>query len=400
MAFKLFADAYEHTPQPEVIIDKRSIMDEDGTKPVGIHHAWRINGTLIADGSAAIQVLINGLEAAYVSPSKLQLKEGAVVTYELDGTSALCREGLVVTMPPSFPVGAGQGQYATQRKYSIVVEASFYDGGEKGDPEILWLEERTIYAVDQHGKTTRSIRGRLRTKDGVSAEGKFATVTPSIPAGYNRMSYSHEINDDDDEMSYNFVDLEYWSAWPTSVTGGESTQTTRLDENGQLRLVRAGSFNGSGAQAAADALKLGGPQYKVAMETQTVNPYSGSVSFHYEYIDTVGSETDYLSYLETVSVTWALQDFVMHTVLGGGAAVKQNTVVRPASATQTGNAVGHSAFPTAPAELWTAADIKTKSQSKSGPVRGPDGSYSKYGLTWSYTFEFDTTPTFHDPNTS
>ena len=400
MAITLFADAYEHDPAPEVIIEKSPILETDGGVIIGEHQTWRVNGTLIADGVAAIQAKVVLLEAAYASVDKLQLKSGVDVLQEMDGTADGARDGIIITMLPSYPIGAGSGQYATQRKYSLVAEIDTYDGNELGDPDILSYEVVVTYSYDQHDKETRSVRGTLRTKDGVSALGKWAAVDAEWHeiAGYNRMSYSKETNKDDDEMSFSMVDVKYWHVWPVNVTGGSATTTKTLDASGVMRVTVSGTFTGTGAQVAADGLKLALPQYLPTNEQQTVDEFTGSVSFTYSYVDTVDSETDYLSFSETTQVEYSLQDFVIHPVLGGGVPVRQDTVVRPARATQNGSAIGRDDYPAVPPVLFDITALKRKHESQTGPDYLPGGSQTNFRVSWAYSYEFAEDPVFVSPH--
>jgi len=396
MALKLFCDAYEHSPQPDVEINRQALMDEDNKKRIGTREVWRVGGTITGTSIADINTKLLALEAAYASPAALYLKEGATTRESLLGANA--RNGLFVE-GPSYPEG-NRAEYATKRRFEFTISGSFYDGGEKGDPEILWLEETTSYEYDQHEKATRTIRGRLQTQEGVSAAGKWATVTPSIPSGYNRVASSKETNNDDDELVYAFTDLEYWLDWATNVTGGDYTTEQSRGTNGILRVMRQGRFVGSGAYAAAQNLRLDMPQFKPLSESETANLFDGSFSFRYEYIDLTNSDTDLISFVETVSVEYGGQDFVVLEALDGADPERQETVITPARARQSGSAVGASDWPTFPDPLWSTTYRKPPYiQEKSGPDLTVDGEYTNYRITWSYNFLFDTASiTHHDPN--
>lgn len=398
MSLILYADSYAHSPQADVTIDTRSIMDEDGTKNIGTSTTWNIKGIIVGTSISDIKTKITALEAAYASPTALYLKDGVTARETLDGS--LARTGLLVE-GISYPQG-NKADYATKRTYTMSVSGEFYDGGEKGDSDILFLEEKTRYATDINGKTTRTIVGMLKTKDGVSAESKFPTVTPSVYSDSNRTEYSKEMNDDDNEMSYSFTDVEYWIPWPIGdITDGSHSVQTSDEENGIKKVSITGMFTGGvAAQTLADALKRDMPQYKALRESQETHPYSGSVSFNYEYIDLYNSTTDLITWNENTSLVYSVQDFVMRPALDGKKPERQNTILTTAQATQSGNAIGVSDWPAYPAYLWGSADKKSDQRTKSGPDMMPDGTYSNYSISWSYTFEFATDPTFHNPNTA
>jgi hypothetical protein len=395
MALQLKADSYGHSPQPEVIITRSPLMDETGLRRIGTNHQWQIRGTMGGTSTADLKAKLAALEAAYAAPAVLQLVEvgTGTVREQILGTDG--RSGLVVEGGVSYPEG-NAAEYATKRRYDITVKCEIWTGGEKGDPQILWLDEKTTYAVDQHGKTTRTVAGTLRTKYGVSAYGKLAAVTPVLLAGYNRMSARADVNDDDDEMSYSFDDVQYWQAWPAAVTGGQATIRTSKGDNGLVRVTVSGTFTGTGAAAAA--AKLPAPQYRCVSEESTTNAYDGSVTFTYEYIDIVTSSTDLIAYEESSEVEYSQQAFVVMTALDGAIPIRQDTVITPARANQNGQAVGASAWPAFPGPLWAGTSIVSNRRTKSGPTRGPNGAYHDYKISWSYEYAFITNPIFHDPN--
>jgi len=394
------ASTYSHDPQPDIKIARTPIMDEDGGKAIGYKETWTIEGTLVGSGIADISGQIVDLEAAYASPTSLRLYDTVLAANRRSLVGASARDGIVIT-GPSYPQG-NKAEYASKRRYNITGYGDFYDGSQfGGDPQILWYEETTDYSYDQHGKYTRTISGRLRTKDGVSASGKFASITPAIVAGTNRIRYNRRSNTDDDELTFSFMDVEYWIPWPVGVTGGQAIASRTLGAYGQLKISVHGQFTGAGAFAAAEANKLTLPQYLTIQESWDINAYDGSVSFRFDYVDLVTSALDLIAFNETTTMEFSSQDFVILEALDGAIPERQQTVVTPARARQSGSAVALSAFWAFPAPLWGTVPLKPpKVQSKSGPDLMPNGGFSNYRTSWSYDFEFATNPTFHDPNTT
>ena len=400
MSLILHADAYTHVPQADVQISNSPIMDEDGKHSIGTKTTWTIAGTIIGTSIANIKTKLTALEAAYETPTELTLKDGATTYETLDGATA--KDGLVVD-GISYPEG-NKAEYATKRRYNVTVYGDFYDGGEAGDPEILWLQETTSYSWDQHDKYTRSVNGSLRTAEGVSASGKYATVTPTIPAGTNRMSYSREINDDNDQMSYSFTDQEYWYAWPALTTEGRASTSREDGANGLQRVAVQGSFrapNITDASIAALSYKLNMPQYKPIKESAVVSAFDGSVSFSYEYIDLVNSDTDLIEWRETSALEGGAQDFVTLEALDGDYPEKQQTVRTATRAMQSGTAVGANGWPAFPPYLYAASNLKPPIvESMTGPERMPNGEYSNYAISWNYEYLFAYDEVIAAPNTA
>ena len=184
------------------------------------------------------------------------------------------------------------------------------------------------------------------------------------------------------------LDGTAWGGYTTSVT---------LGMNGQSRKTVSGEYTGPGAQAAATAAKLL-VDVVVVTERQNVDADQKKVSFTYEYIDTAASR-DVISWVESVSVSQAGQDFVYQTVLGGGNPIKQNTVVRPCRVTQSGQAVGRSAYPSFPDYAYSSACLKPESgKSKESPKRTADDGLTEYPIRWNYVYEFSTGQALVEPN--
>jgi hypothetical protein len=399
MAITLHVGLFEHPlsyGMTEVVIQRSSLNDSKG-RPIGHRDTWSINGVVAADGDIAIKAAIDAVEAAYVSGVDVKLvNDGAVVLQSL--LNATAKDGTRCVTPPSFPVGKGEGQFSTNRKFSAVFEGDYYDGGLGGDSDIIWLEESINYGYDQHNKCTRTVSGKLRTIGGVAASSKVAARDPSTPAGYNRTGRTvHIVDIEDTDVDYSFVDSEYWDAYPTGATGGSYSDSIRKDGYGRVVRTLSGSFTGVDAAGAAASVKLVGANLLLEEEV-TTDVINGSVSFSYTYLSS--DSTTLLYWEETTTLTPAGQAFVLRPVLGGATPVKQSTVLLPAKATQQGSAIGKSPYPSFPSYKWPSTSVKVGGVVKEmgNAKRARDNSYTEYPIRWSYSFEFEDTPTFYEPS--
>lgn len=382
-----------------VAINIRKRFDETGLRKIGSTVSWTINGTLIADGAAALQAKKTALETAYEEGNvdlKLLESPGGVVRASL--STSLCKGGTRVTDGPTYPDSRG-GIWVTHIPYTVTVEGDVFDG-EVEDSSIIELEENTQYTIGQDTHTTRTVSGRLRTADSVSAYSKAQDRDPDTPEGYQRMGYNIEHNDVNDEATYSYTDWEYWTALPAGTTVGGYTTQRSVTENQRNVVTVAGSFTGAGAQAAADAAKISDAAYDTLSEQQTVNNYDGSISFTYEYFDR-GSSEDIIEWEESVSLQASGTRFVLRPILNPGEnPVKQDLCTVPARATQSGRAVGIAGYPQFPDMLYSGDyyNVEQSSKTKRSPRKGPNATYTNYEISWTYTFDLPFAASLEDPN--
>jgi len=178
---------------------------------------------------------------------------------------------------------------------------------------------------------------------------------------------------------------------------GECTVSQSADSQGQARRTVQGWYAGGGAQAAADAAKVGSGVLVVS-EEQSVSNAENKVSFRYEYV-VVGSSRSVVSFVETVTKNTAFSSKVFRKTLGGDPPVRQTTVLNEVSATQQGEAVGLSGYPDFPDALWPEADFSASPVFiRESPRRTRDGQLTEYKIRWQYTFAWSVNPSVQLPH--
>ena len=413
MSVTLHWGAYNHEEGTASIeISRSTIFDEDGEEKRGIGNRWTITGTLIADGVSAIVVKKDLLDTAYATGGKdFLVKEDGITKISL--LTADCKGGTRVTSGPTYP-DTRAGVLVTHLPFTIVIEGDIFDG-EEIDEEIIELEEHWIYSIAQDTKTTRTVRGRLKVIDGVSAYTKVqardprtageAVRDPEVPLieEYQRMGYTIDTNQDDDEATFNFIDWEIWKALPANTSAGGYTTRKSITDNNSHILTVSGSFTGEGAQVAADAVLTAitdDAAKDIIREEQTVDEYRGTVSFTYEYNDTGASE-DTISWAETVTVQPSGTLSIVRPILNPAAIpITQEICEVPSRATQSGSAVGMSAWPVFPAYSFDSDYFNpmASSWSRTGPEKGPTGDYFNYKISWTNVFDIPEQTTVPNPH--
>jgi len=308
---RLFYGSYEHPIMPAIVMTAERVGRPGGAAQAWRRH-WDMTGNLHGAGPAAVQVLVDALEAAYVDGASLELRadDGTTVLDSLDQDDSLT--GVRVARGPEYPEGRG-AQFATHRTYRIGVEAEY-----------------------------------------------LTEAAPSETA---------------------------WGGYMTSeVTDGQ----------GQVLITRSGEYTGPGRAAAAAAAKLSVGVIVLA-ERETDDADRRVLAFTYEYKST-GSRS-VLSYVESIRLESAGTALVHRTVLDGSEPIKQWTVKRPARAWQTGEAVGLGGYPSFPAAAYAAAYQTGEVKEKHAPRRAAGGTLTEYRISWQYSFEFATQPSFVSPGT-
>lgn len=402
MSITLKWGSYDHGDGiASVAISKATIVDETGLRKRGMAHTWAIRGSIIAEGAAAIQTAKEALETAYATQEQdLILSEDGATRASI--LTAGCKGGTRITAGPDFADNR-EGDWATNLAYTITVVGNVFDG-EAVDSEIIELEENTAYNVAQDGKTTVAVSGRLRTADGVSAKTKAESRDPRTVedldlTAYQRMNYNVAVNDEDDEATYSYTDREYWKALPSNVTGGNYTDQRTKTRINEQRVVRSGSFTGTGAQAGADNAKLTASKYKVVREQQRTNEYNGEVTFTYEYLDKDASDST-IFIEERTSLQASGTRFVLRPILNTGQVpVKQEICEVAARGTQSGSAVGMDSYPGFPAKRFDSAyyDKESSSEDAQAPLKGPGGDRWEYKISWNYVFNLPDCTTLPAP---
>ncbi len=402
MSVTLHWGTYNHEEgTASIAIDRVTILDEEGEEKRGLGNRWTITGTLIGDGTSPLVVKKDLLDTAYASGGKdfLVKEDGNTIISLL---TADCKGGTRVASGPNYP-DTRAGVLVTKLPFTIVIEGDVFDG-EDVDDEIIELEEHWVYNIAQDEHTTRTVRGRLKVKDGISAYTKVQTRDPRtageevrIPAvplitDYQRMSYSIDTNQNDDDATFSFVDWEFWKALPASTSAGGYTTRKSITDNDSHILTVSGSFTGTGAQVAADAVLAAitvDAANDIIREEQTIDEYKGTVSFTYEYNDTAASE-DIISWEETVSVQPSGTLKIVRPILNPAATpITQEICEIPSRANQSGSAVGMNAWPDFPDYSFDSDYFNpmASSQSRTGPEKGPNGDYFNYKISWTNVFD-------------
>jgi len=178
---------------------------------------------------------------------------------------------------------------------------------------------------------------------------------------------------------------------PSATAWGDHTVAFDTDAQGQIRVTLSGTYRGAGAQALLNTLKLTGSNYRTLSENQRYNPDTQEWNFTYAYARIAGSR-ELVTWVETIAVDVALDEFVFLKPLGGGAPIKQITTASTARATQSGEAVGLTGYVAPPSPAWAAEHLRSSQIVRRGPERSPDGQTLRFTTTWNYAFEFATTP--------
>lgn len=374
-----------HTQQvclDEVSIQRTAIRHPSTDGILGHVETWTIAATLIGDTSSLL-TQISSLVTAYAADGHdmtLKTAVGGTILAQLATASAA--QGVKIETRPSFPTLAN-AEFITKRAYTIVAKAEYYDG----NPNLLLDDQTTSFEIGQDEKAVRTVSGRLRTKDGVSAASYFASRDPGTPTGYTRGAKSYQKNHNDTEISYSYVDREHWQALPAGVLDGGYTISVQKTANETVKTI-SGRFVGpaSARTAAINALRI--PGRRLLNETLTQEPFAGATSFTltYEY-----NHAPLVEFAESVEYVGALVRQIYQEVLGGGVPQRQEGAVTTARCIVSGRAVSRdSNYPTPPPLLYPAMYLVPGGLSfrYEAPTRGADGTYGGAAISWREEYEF------------
>jgi len=358
----------------------KSDIDASGRKTV-TRETWTLNGYLKASGAGNINSLLTAMRTGF-GTNGLDL-------YLLDSSGNVLQSLLAATCIKGSPyvetIGIPQpleGLFFTNAQFSIVITGLVQETGEDSasaaadDADVAADESRWTYATDQNGKVRRTYTGKITTING-SAYAKAQAKDPGTPSGYIRSGVNITKNDADDDATFSFSDQQLWTGLPGNVTdGGYSTST---QDSGGIRTVRiAGSFTGSGAQTAAEALEPTG----VHLTTRRLDPnaHTGTVSFEYVYeLPVVGTQV----LTETVSIRKNIYKTFYKIKAEGEPDYMQETANPDWTVTVDSEIVSYNGYATDPGHLLDETDETGSPDIRKTYVRDALGNITKWIIRWS-----------------
>jgi hypothetical protein len=228
----------------------------------------------------------------------------------------------------------------------------------------------------------------LLATSGVQITGQpWIVQKPTLPADLSGVQMT-------DAGLFNVVvslEASYVRGTPTSNATVDYSTATSVDAQGQTRVAIRGVAVGSGAATAAAARALGSGNVLVNQELD-VDAARASVRFSYMYQVTASCRS-VKAWSDSVDVMAPRDRGVVYPLIGGTFSSEYVTHKELGTIRQSGSAVGISAYPTPPTPtagyVASISDIRTQ---KTAPVKMADGNYSDYGITWSYTLYYTSSP--------
>lgn len=384
-------------PTPAVSITTEGVHHPVTGALVAVSHNWDVNGILLDKGAASIDTQAETLRGLFESAGgneTVQLLDGSTVLAELVGANAI--EGLKID-PPSFREGSGV-EWATKRTYSLKFTADFAVTG-----VTEWAEFTLATSTDERGIESRALDGIYHkpTSSDIESDCKtyVATLLPADGSHYQRTdSYSKDgvsAGVYGKSCRFTIADTGLWKQLPNNCSSANVTKgISRRAGSRAAILSLSGSFTGRdrNIQPARDAVDLMLSQYAhLSKLTETINEneYEGTVSFNASFLE---PDSDVIEFKQQITIQDSFDDFVMQPILDGRQPIRQDTVVRPARAIQTGYRV--TTYSPAPEPAWWSYALKNPSVTYSSPDRDIDNQAMLYRVDWNYQFEFDRAPAF------
>lgn len=254
-----------------------------------------------------------------------------------------------------------------------------------------WAEVTLSTSTGEDGRQTKTWNGTLTARPGQTPPDASAWVAnteniPAVSSGWQRtVQIGQTVQQQsflDQTATFTVTDRELVAAFPANCYEGSVSYQTSEMPNGEKRLNVSATFKGTGAATAIEAVK--------ADEAFTGLPLLSREESHDEYSDSYTLSMSFLQespdvISQTVSIRKSLYDFSLTPVLNGGDPVKQTTVKRPASATQSGSITKLGSWPTAIAPLWPNS-LKQHNITYAPPEKTVSGDW-RYTVSWEYSFE-------------
>jgi len=379
-------------PTPSISIQKRVTHHAVTGKPTVMQETWTCRGILIAEDGVTVETKYANLLAKFASldgTQKIEAKIDDTMKMEMDPAAAM--NGVRITTP-SFLKGEG-GEHVTHRTYTFTAAAEFAI-------ETEWAEWTYIARGVSNGLMVYSWSGTY-TKVGVDDPGAIceayllANVIPAVSQQYTRELTITQAASTSSVFgpgcTFSVTDTENWKDSPTTCVAGSLNLSTEKRVGGPQTLVVSGRFVGkdkdnNAAQTAMTAALGPYAAYKILDSQVVTNEYDGSCSFTYRYLDDI---RDVIFEESRMSERPALLDFVMLSRLDGFPPIKQDTVWRPASISQSGMRLGLTA-PEPDAPLYPYHQKSHITQRST--VQDINGTVVMHQVDWQYEFLFTETP--------
>lgn len=411
---KVTYGAYTFPRVPQVQIAVAWERDEENRRTFRVER-WTLTG-MLTGSSGTLTAERDALLSAFGADLKklsFTTNAGANLVDALDPATAY--RGPVVESVDA-PSDGGGASFATYIPYTIIVVGSVPDPDStiSTDSDVIEDLQTVSFSVDQDRIITKTIRGTIRTVEGVDATTKVLDKDPgmSAPPGETFRSSVREsfeitgISDDGTECEYEFVYRELVTALPSKATSGEVTTTEAVNAQGLKVRTISGWFVGKGgiddAKDAADAVRPDGPLKTDSISEDKHNRARVNFTFVEE---TNVHDDEVLEFEETVSLRKSYTQKRWWTRKSGSLPPYRQDIARtPAFITQSGRARGRTAYPEFPALLYTEDDlIDAPQEDRVSPGRGvgdTSGGAVDYVITWRYAFGFAETPEAPTPNTT
>ena len=383
-------------PTPAVSIGCVGVHHPVTGELVGVEYTWDVKGVLLdkgADSIATQAATLEGLFSGLDGTETVSLKDGETVLAELVGSNAV--QGLNID-PPSYLEGSGV-EWATKRTYSLGFTAEFPASG-----ITEWAEWTLSITTDERGIDSRAAEGTYHKQTSSDIKSDCRVYVESIIAP--DVNYQRSENYSMDGVSsgvygktclFNITDRGLWKQMPTGCSTAGVTKAVTRNSGGGSTMTLSGSFTGtdSNIQYARDAVTAVLSQYdSLAKLSEDIaeNEYEGTVSFSAEFLQ---KDSEIIEGRQEVTISEAFPDFVMQPILDGRPPLRQNTVMRSATARQSGYSLSSIRL-NAPYPIWPYNIKERPTFSWSIQQRDVDSKAAVYRVDWTYEYEFETTPFF------
>lgn len=391
MAFNLYTNNgssdYTHNPTPKVVISKSYSRKENTDEIIGLEHRWTISGVLTTAGGA-IDTQVAALEAAYEvgDLAFCRLRDEAVVKEQIPVDEGVHVESV------NFPVGKGP-EWASKREYEITITGIDYSASITSTGDYAYT---ITYDTDQSLIQTRSIRGTLKDYTGKDSITKTNALVAAESWGTWSGAYTVQdsitTNETDTVTDFNLVHKKYWTAFPSSITNAQVSNTINTDNMGMQTQTISGFFEGSEGNCTSAINTLRPSGSFLASENIARNDYTNRTNFSMKYASTATNDIVY--YQQVITIIPRVYGFIYKRILGGVSPVRQSTSLTSSRASQSGVIQRLSGYPSIPAPLWGIYSMTGSSQ-KYTTAQYRNNSLGLFTINYTYEFEFDITPAFN-----
>lgn len=140
---RLVAGSYPHAENEAAVTIAKSRTRNEAQQSIEEKVVWTITGQVHGTDQATTTAAVRALESAYAQDYidlVLYLDDGSTIAHQLRNAGST--SGVLITQPPSFPVGQG-AENSTFRTYTITAEASYAlePQGDSNDEQLLTFTE-------------------------------------------------------------------------------------------------------------------------------------------------------------------------------------------------------------------------------------------------------------------